>query len=166
MEQPLPNTPLPEQPKENIIKKIFYLPLNITEGKPWKALGIWLSILFIIYNLIQYVIGINKSKTEKAAIEELNKYGYAIKTYRGLIQDANQNILNSAICKLEFIDGAGNKLTQENDTTNFTGYYLFKVPIDACQLTLHFFRNPSDKIGRKQLLIDSKTDTLQTIYYP
>lgn len=166
MEKPLPDTPLPEQPKENIIKKIFYLPLNITEGKLWKALCIWLTIFVILYNIIQYAIGINKAKTEKAAIEELNKYGYAIKTYRGVIQDANQNTINSAICKLEFIDGAGNKLMQENDTANFTGYYLFRVPVDASQLTLHFFRNPSDKMGRKQLLIDSKTDTLQTFYYP
>lgn len=166
MEQPLLNNPLPEPPKENIIKKVFYLPLNITEGKLWKALGIWLTIFVILYNVIQYAIGINKAKTEKAAIEELNKYGYAIKTYRGVIQDTNQNTINSAICKLEFVDGAGNKLIQENDTANFTGYYLFRVPTDASQLTLQIFRNPSDKIGKKQLLNDSKTDTLQNISYP
>jgi hypothetical protein len=149
---------------ENAVEKT----VDLSENKTLKAVGIWLAVIGGLSVLFSYFWGTTKDKRDSEIIQQANELGFGFKYYRGVIKDSKGNIITTASCKLNYSDPNGKLLPepQKNDTTNMTGYYLFKIPINSQELILNVSKTPSDKGGLKQSIDETVTDVPQIIIYP
>lgn len=155
-----------QKPKyKNIFSKMYYGLYDFTDGKEWKTLILWVTVIYSVTRFILFCIGVYMDNTLQ---EELNKLKFTYKNYRGVIKDSKDNIITTASCTLNYSDPTGKPLSepQKNDATDMTGYYLFKIPMNSKQLILNVSKNPSDKIGLQQSIDETVTDVPQIIIYP
>ena len=155
---------------KNFFQKAVEKTVNLSENKTLKAIGIWKAIIVGVILLLgvvyAYFYGTTKNKIDNGLVEIANDYGLAFKSYRGVIKDSKGNIITTAHCTLNYSDPTGKPFSQKNDTTDMTGYFLFKIPMNFKELILNVLKNPSDKIGFQQSIDETVTDAPQIIIYP
>lgn len=158
------NESKPEE--KNLFEKAVDKTVDLSENKTLKAFGIWwryiLGMIVIFLTLFAYFYGTTKNKIDSSVIEKANEFGLAFKHYRGVIKDANGNIITTATCKLRYSDQIE---LIENDTIEFTGYYHFKVPSNAHSLELKVWKRIEDlqKAPNTKELTEKDVDIIKTI---
>lgn len=100
-----------------------------------------------------------------AVISIANELGVGFINYRGVIKNPKGEVIESARCVLSYNTLKGEQKTQTNDTTDFTGYYLFRIPTKSKNLTLTVYKDPSDKQVESYTLDEKEVDNPQTIIY-
>jgi hypothetical protein len=150
----------------NIFSKGYYGLYDFTDGKEWKTFVLWAMVVGGLLGVISYFGGTTKDKVNNEIINKLNDFDIAYRYYRGVIKDSKDNIITTASCTLKYTDSEGKSFSQKNDTTDMTGCYLFKIPMNSKELILNVSKNPSDKIGLQQSIDETVTDVPQIIIYP
>ena len=139
---------------KNLFQKAVEKTVDLSENKTLKAIGIWKAIIVGVILLLgvmyAYFYGTTKNKIDNRVVEIANDYGLAFKYFRGAIKDSRGNIITTASCILQYTAPTGKEYVQKNDTTDMTGYYLFKIPMNSQKLVLNVSKTPSDEIGLQQ----------------
>ena len=167
MEELNQNEPKPED--KSLFQSAVEKTTDLSENNTFKAIGIWKTIIGVFVflgGMYAYFYGTTKNKVDNSVVEIANEYGLAFKYFRGVIKDSKGNVITTAHCTLNYSDPNGKSFFQKNDTTDMTGYYLFKIPMNSQALILNVSKTPSDKIGLPQSIDETVTDVQQIIIYP
>jgi hypothetical protein len=155
---------------KNLFQSAVEKTVDLSENKTSKAIGIWWKYILVVIGtsltLFAYFYGTTKNKIDNGFVETANELGIGFKYFRGAIKDSKGNIITTASCTLNYSDSEGKSFSKKNDTTDMTGYYLFKIPMNSKEMILNVSKNPSDKKGFPQTLDENETDVLKTIIYP